>query len=155
MKNMIKHISALLLVMWYSLSIIGFGVHTCLASGETYIATVASGFSCEDLHPDHHDSECQSSCKCRHHKSEQERSGDSYAMKPCCKEEFKVISLTGFRGADDNDRFDEVRTLAMVQACPMLSIPEEPVSRQMSIYRPRSGISDSINIQAVYNIWRI
>ena len=40
MKNFLTSLTAILLVIWYSLSVIGFDVHTCIGSGETYVATV-------------------------------------------------------------------------------------------------------------------
>ena len=43
MKNLLTSLTAVLLVIWYSLSVIGFDVHTCSGSGESYVTTVIGG----------------------------------------------------------------------------------------------------------------
>ena len=53
MKALLIKLSAMLMVLWYSMSIIGFDVHTCNGSGKSFIATFVSGTGCEDIHPDH------------------------------------------------------------------------------------------------------
>lgn len=157
MKNVLTSISALLLVIWYSLSVIGFDVHTCSTSGETYIATLASGFSCDDLHPDshhapiHHD---HSGCKCCHSHKED---ASSLTTKPCCSNDYKVIILTGVRVANDTDDAHE--------RC-MMSFVELPANTDDSclnlyqsglraFYKPRSEDIVPCDVQAKYNIWRI
>ena len=49
MRNIVMKYLAALLVVWYSLSIIGFDVHSCTKTGETFVASIAAGVSCEDM----------------------------------------------------------------------------------------------------------
>ena len=155
MKNIFTSISTLLLVVWYSLSVIGFDVHTCNASGDVYIATVASGFSCDDIHPDghkqtHHEHSC---CKCC-----QSHQGDSDKLKtkPCCTDDYKVIFLTGVRSAQDAEDSYQQTLLETI------NIAESDYSYShifdnglRAFYKPGSGGLTPRHVQAVYNIWRI
>lgn len=157
MKNMLTSIAAMLLVIWYSLSVIGFDVHTCSTSGETYIATLASGFSCDDLHPESHQTPTHhghTGCKCCHSHKED---ASSLTTKPCCSNDFQVILLTGVRGMQDSDGSDEckvtMRTVAPVGACDSCSNVHRSGLR--AFYKPSSGNIVPRDVQAVYNIWRI
>ena len=47
MKGLLTKITAMLLVVWYSMSIIGFDIHTCSGSGESFVVTV-DGFIVSD-----------------------------------------------------------------------------------------------------------
>ena len=76
MKNLGTRIFAFLLVVWYSLSVIGFGVHTCSESNRSFLTNFISGVSCEDIHPaDACKASCCSSHKhkncCAHHSSDE------------------------------------------------------------------------------------
>ena len=155
MKNIFTSISALLLVVWYSLSVIGFDVHTCNASGEIYIATVAGGFSCDDIHPDghkqtHHEHSC---CKCC-----QSHQGDSDKLKtkPCCTDDYQVILLTGVRSAQDaEDSYQQtlIETINIAESDYSYSHIFDNGLR--AFYKPGSGGLTPRDVQAVYNIWRI
>ena len=43
MKERLLRISALMLLIWYCFSVIGFNVHTCRASGDSFVTTVLTG----------------------------------------------------------------------------------------------------------------
>lgn len=105
MKERLLRISALLLVIWYCFSVIGFNVHTCRASGESFVATVLTGISCEDIHPEHAccTGHCKSHCSssCRHHEAETAFNID----KKCCSDDYHVLLLTG--AVPDDDRSDD------------------------------------------------
>ena len=163
MRNVFTSLTAVLMVVWYSLSVIGFDVHTCSGSGETYIATVASGFACEDIHPGphgqsaHHD---HSGCGCCHSekKSKSDDSESGFDVNPCCTDDFQVIMLTGTRGADEQ-RYDEelsqiygsyVAEIQGINQCSNLFLSDRNV-----ILRPCNGNIVSHDVQAIYNIWRI
>lgn len=156
MKNMFTCVTAVLLVVWYSLSVIGFDVHTCSADGETYIATVASGFSCEDIHPDSHvDVDCHShsDCGCCHRHNAGE---EDFNVLPCCTNDFQAIVLTGERCAHDSDEIylpgAEV-AFAVMSAGQDNSIIFDSGLRGYHRYRSRDIVSR--NVQASYSIWRI
>lgn len=59
-----KYLS-ILMAVWYCLSIIGFDVHSCTVTGESFLASTYLGTSCKEIHPEH---SCQDhgSC-CQHH----------------------------------------------------------------------------------------
>lgn len=157
MKNVLTSISAMLLVVWYSLSVIGFDVHTCNTSGETYIATVASGFSCDDLHPDSHQTSTHhghSGCSCCHSHKED---ASSLTTKPCCSNDYQVILLTGVRGMQDSDDSEDFK-MAMCTVVPVGA--DDSYSNVYCLglrtsHRPRSGDIVHRDVQAIYNIWRI
>lgn len=151
MRNVFTSLTAILLVVWYSLSVIGFDIHTCSGSGETYVATVASGFSCEDIHPDHE----YSGCSCCHSEKHSSESEETFETKPCCSDEFHVIVLTGVRGDDDNSGHDRCPA---IHVCHMVSDPYVAYSIQSgrkAFLKPDSGRVPSGDIQEKYSIWRI
>lgn len=155
MKKCITSLSALLLVVWYSLSVIGFDVHTCKASGEVYIATVASGFSCDDIHPDghkqaHHE---HSGCTCcQTHKSD----SDKLKTKPCCSDDYQVILLTGVRSAQDTDDVFQQVPVATLQTAGSDHSHSYIFSNGLRAFHiAGSGGLKPRDIQAVYSIWRI
>ena len=158
MRNIVIQVSASLLMVWYSLSIIGFDVHTCNTSGETYIATIATGFSCEDLHPDHalHSHKC---CCCHVDSDKAERFSESdsnLGMKSCCTGDFQVISLTGVpAGAEGN----ECACLSVDVAMPVF-LSQSFSSDILSVSRANYGgpppeVYLSRGLQASYGVWRI
>lgn len=171
MKNVLTSLTAIMLVVWYSLSVIGFDVHTCRGSGETYIATVASGFSCEEIHPETHpavghsadadrlsfhtDTEphAHTGCSCCHsHESETAQ----LDTKPCCSDDFQVIVLTGVRsGQDSKDHSFHASMLCHA----VLDFPSQDSNAYYSgfrtFYKPRSGDIVPRDVMVSYNIWRI
>ena len=155
MKNVFTSITALLLVIWYSLSVIGFDVHTCSSSGNTYIATVIGGTECKDIHPEH----SQKSCSCCHHKhsAEAHDSEQSLKTKPCCTDEWQMIVLTGLRTSDEQMTVAE-------NACDRDFCSLQPKYDNCSLrisahgrafYKPDSGGLGCLNFQEKYSIWRI
>ena len=82
-KMFVKYMSALL-VVWYSLSIIGFDVHSCKSTGEVFVASLAGGISCEDVHPEH---SCKAHGNCCGHDM---AACCEHDIKSCCEHETKV-----------------------------------------------------------------
>ena len=150
MKNVFTSLTAVMLVIWYSLSVIGFDVHTCSGSGRTYIATVASGFSCEDIHPETH---AHTGCRCCHsHESETAQLDTT----PCCSDDFQVIALTGVRDSHEQDDCLG-RTPAQSVCIPThpVHISDVSVSGLRAFFKPRSGDILPRDVMVSYNIWRI
>ena len=141
----------MLLVVWYSLSIIGFDVHTCSGSGETYIATIASGLSCEDIHPEHG----HTRCRCCH--SADAESG-SIDRKPCCTDDYQVILLTGIRSTDESKisyDYSSLQSASFNDGCADNARSEIYLSALRAFYKPRSECMTPRDVQANYSIWRI
>ena len=162
MKNVFTSLTAILMVVWYLLSVIGFDVHTCSGSGETYIATVASGFTCEDIHPGPHGMSAHhehSGCGCCHsEKSETTDTEQGFDTNPCCTDDFQVILLTGTRGADQQQRHDvgcsQVYSSYIADIQDVIPYSDLCLSDRKILLRPCIGGIVSHGVQAVYNIWR-
>ena len=105
MKNLGTRIFAFMLVVWYCLSIIGFGVHTCSVSKRAFLTSFISGVECADIHPSEM---CKASCCsadkhkscCGHHSSEKNDAehsdtGVKVTKKTCCSNAYQQIELTG------------------------------------------------------------
>ena len=156
MKNVITSVAALLLVVWYSLSVIGFDVHTCASSGRTYIATVIGGTDCDDIHPEHHKVKC-SCCHHHEHDSESHDGHEKDGKKPCCTDEWQMIELTGLRTSDEQGDLHGCVLDAGVSAITPQAADEniKNMVPKRIFCKSGSGGLPLRNIQAVYNIWRI
>ena len=127
MKNVGTQIMALMLVVWYCLSIIGFGVHTCSASNRSFITNFISGVACEDVHPSE---QCKASCcsgakhnKCCGHLSvevvaESHSAGAVMVTdETCCHNDYQQIVLTGSGQSNASEQsFVPVTLLALYTA---------------------------------------
>lgn len=170
MKNVITSLTAMLLVIWYSLSVIGFDVHTCSGSGETYVVTVLGGTTCEDIHPEHR----KEACSCCYHRYVSHQtievdevettagieniSGAEVATRPCCSDDWQMIVLTGCKAQEKQEHFDEchcgccpcISNMYAVHTCPVME-----VYGPLTFYNPDSGSLALLDVQRSYNIWRI
>ncbi len=167
MKNLsIKMFTALLLV-WYSMSIIGFDVHTCNGSGRSFVVTFMEGFTCADIHPEH---KCdKASCCTGHHEGCCGRQvadhpdcsygdGVSIKAKSCCSNDYQVLDLTGTPAANDHENSGECGC----GHCPCSGLPAFDVPALFHenilaayIHEPDSGFGKACERQAALRIWRI
>ena len=158
MKNVVTSVTAFLLVIWYSLSVIGFDVHTCSDSGESYVATVIGGTACDDIHPEHDIKDCP----CCHHGHDADLAGDSTESKvstrPCCSDNWQMIVLTGCKAQQKHEHYDECHC----GLCP--PIPDMYVAHTwndiytcglLTFYDSGSGSLAPLDVQRSYYIWRI
>ena len=150
MKNVFTNMTAVLLVVWYSLSVGGFDIHTCTGSGETFIATLASGFTCEDIHPDH-EKEC---CGCCESDEEECRSQELNAD-PCCTDEYHAIMLTGVRGEDDDNHHGRISDFYAQAPSAGHKDSDWHQSVLESLTWIQSHKISSRRTQAVFSVWRI
>ena len=154
MKGIFTKVTALLLIVWYSMSIIGFGVHTCSGSGKSFVVTFVEGFACEDIHPEHH---CSKGACCSHsHASHHEESQQSVKSKSCCTSDYQVLALTGTVSDDKNG--------ADYQDYPVLHISHGQYDHLADVFKSRIIIRDSgyiseswrmPDMQAALSVWRI
>ena len=95
-------------------------MHSCTSTGEVFVASLAGGITCEDIHPEHscksHGGCCGhhdvSPCCANHHASSccdnkhaSEQSDCQVAKEECCTNDLQILQLTGVIGSG-NERFD-------------------------------------------------
>jgi hypothetical protein len=155
MKNLVlKYVSAFLTV-WYCLSIIGFDVHSCAATGSVFVNSVLSGMTCDDIHPEHdccdHGSCCDHESCCAHHDSHEEEESEEDG---CCTNEIEVLDEVVVTNADEDElvQFSETLSCLFVESYYNLLVSSES---NESVYKPDSGCTKIPDSQAVLNIWRI
>lgn len=160
MKGLITKIFAVLLVGWYMMSIIGFGVHTCSGSGKSFVVAFFEEMTCEEIHPEHScdpaaccaDEHETHSCCCHHH------DGVSVSAKSCCSNDYQVLELTGILTQDDSRSADEHPSWHY----PCVDIMTCDAGYQTSwktiikySHEPESGHELLHDRQAVLSVWRI
>ena len=162
MKNVVlKYVSALMAV-WYCMSIIGFDVHACTATGDTFVSSVLKGTTCDDIHPDHdccghgaccgsHDRHETSCCSC--HPEDPHSEGIQESENDCCTNDIEVLDSESITFCDDDmAHFAEVSVSVYVEnnydALLFGGLSEFS-------YSPYSGNMTLPDQQAVLNIWRI
>ena len=166
MRNIVMKYLAALLVVWYSLSIIGFDVHSCTKTGETFVASIAAGVSCEDIHPEHscssHGNCCgQSHVKdCCGHDHDKNCCGhddrNKISSDDCCQDDFRVLAFTGAVSANDyrNDDCASDFVAYAAECFAQILVPACSNKDYIKFKDPDSGVfvPDS---QALLSIWRI
>lgn len=170
MKNVVMKISALLLSVWYCLSIIGFDVHTCSSEGVSHVMTSFTSIDCETIHGDHrcsgaHHHDCDHpECHAHHaHGAAEDCScktdGETHIhTQKCCTDDYQTIVLTGVRVDENHSHYDECHCgncpCVEATACDALSLLLASVNKEKHIVIPDSGLIVP-EVQALFGIWRI
>ncbi len=161
MKNVTIKIFAVLLTVWYSMSIIGFDVHTCSGSGESFVVTFIKGLTCEDIHPEHsckagacHADASENGCCCHH----EDESDFSFRSKSCCSNDYQVLELAGTLNSAGHGHYDECS--CGLCPCVVLQVCETPDifhESKLIAYFTRSGsvFAKVCERQAALSVWRI
>lgn len=165
MKNIGTRIVALLLLVWYSLSIIGFGVHTCSESNRSFLTNFISGVSCSDVHPSEL---CKVSCCsaqkhkkcCSHHASDEGAENHSdgglkVVAKNCCHNDYQQIALTG--SGQSNVSEQSVLPVSMLAFCSASSFEFQDLAYSRIIQArtlPDPGLCMG-ELRPLLSIWRI
>lgn len=171
MKKLLMNMSAVLLAVWYCMSIIGFDVHTCMSSGRTFIAAFTEGVACSDIHPEHHccgasccsghhhhEASCCSSEHCDEMPSEHNSAQTSVDAKSCCSNEYQVILLSGCRTDYDSD---EKHSFSKVSYPCILDIPVAYIAMakyhadHIQFLEPDSGVHQPGDLCVAFGVWRI
>ena len=166
MKNVIIRILSLLVILCYSLSIIGFDVHTCKGSGRSFVVAFFEGMSCEDIHPehecdhvsccaDHHDD--HSSCACGHEESHGAGEVSVYESS-CCSNDYHALQLTGTLSSDNGRQTEGGSVLHIQDIHADAGFQFSPVAcRNISVQAcvSGSGTFGHCDSQAVFSVWRI
>lgn len=163
MKHGYMKFTALLLTLWYLISVIGFDVHVCKGSARSFITTFMS--TCKDIHPGHdclpmlcshhvYDIAAHEGAGCCH--SSCSHSGEAYTSDTCCTDSYQVLILTG--GRYDEQKFHG-GCCCHYCPCPDVSDIADIISacsvnnHNSYFYLPKS-LSD-IDFQSFLGIWRI
>lgn len=161
MKKMVTKTCALLLMVWYCISIIGFDVHTCSESGRSFVATFLKGMTCEAIHPEHaHDSACchetheHICCGHHHHGSD---ACLSVNTKSCCSDDYQVLILTGERPDDDHRHYDECGCghCPCIEGAAMVQLPAVPDIGLLKYHGGVPGLIVYKDFQSSLSVWRI
>ena len=159
MKKFMMKISAMLLVVWYCLSIIGFGVHTCKGSGQTFVITFAESSSCADIHPEHHCSKSHSSrchcCESYNHCFDSART--TVDVQKCCSNEYRMIYLSGCRQSVESD-FNKLDVGPVCINIPVYSVSDCSASlyaENLQFWDPCIWELIPCDYQVTYGVWII
>lgn len=150
MKNVVLKYMSALLAVWYCLSIIGFDVHSCETTGDTFVTSVLAGTTCDDIHPEH-DCCSHGSC-CGDHESS--CCGDHDEDDDCCTNEIEVLDSVVVTNADEDDdvQFSQMLSCLFIESSYDVLLFIESIE---SSYIPDLGRVIQPDHQAVLNIWRI
>ena len=158
MKGLITKVFAALLVGWYLMGIIGFGVHTCSGSGKSFVVAFYEEMTCEEIHPEHgrmHD------CCAHHHDTQSEPAdhgdchfcdGVSFSAKDCCSNDYRALDLAGAIFQDDSRSSDEQSLHHTSCFCAMTcdAVIHTPLNKIIKyIHEPDSGHELLCDRQAV------
>ena len=149
MKKLMMKISALLLIVWYCMSIIGFGVHTCKGSGQTFVVSFAESSSCADIHPEHH---C---CSSDNHCCESDHS--TLDVQKCCSNEYQMIRLSGCRSSVESD-YSEQDIESICINIPVYSVSDLSAAlhaENLQFWDPDTGDVRPCDCQVTYGVWII
>jgi hypothetical protein len=156
-KNVLIRVSAIFVLIWYSLGIIGFNVHTCSASDRSFIVTFLEDMSCSSIHPsDHCETDMTCCCCCSHHAQELPCDSDESLDEPeCCTDEYQVI--TSMTDREDDSRRYHAADLVSLCMVSLLHDDSDTVQHHSAL---RSGIfsrvcHDARGIRVLFNVWRI
>lgn len=161
MEKMSVKIVSLFVLLWYCASFIGFDVHTCSFSGRSFVSTLLSGYTCEDIHPEHscslHGHDCCHDHDCHGHEESCCNDGDSLEPSSCCQDNINILQLTGLNQNDNHRSYDGFAADVLCSASNVSygigSSSENNVSVRIPI--PGSGLLVQGDAQAVLAVWRI
>lgn len=149
-------ITALLLIVWYSMSIIGFGVHTCNATDRSFIVTFLEDMSCDAVHPSDQCGEVSACCCCGHHAHESSSEAKVFIDAPdCCTNDYQVISSVTDR-ADDAKRLFSSERISFADVSGFSSdAGTMSHTSVMRLYRLSRSCLGARGVHLICNVWRI
>lgn len=164
MKSLIIRVFAALLVVWYLVGVIGFGVHTCSASGRSFVVSFMEGTACADIHSEYmcspssccsHD-HCEDSC-CRH-AEDRHHGQSSLSANPCCTNDYQMLELTGTVVSDDGrEDLQYAKVYGPAVIADLYVAASSILCRSVTghIHEPDPGVSRACHSQALLSVWRI
>lgn len=154
MKDRILRFGALLLLIWYSLSIIGFDVHTCKASDRSFVATFLSGLACEDIHPEHDCCDHEHHGCCCHHDKNNFSADERFQKESCCTDDYLSLTITG----DSSGEKFRTSVLSGPSICPVITrggLRCLQTSGFKILFKPDPGLIVFEDVLSFISFWRI
>lgn len=171
MKNIGTRVFAAALAIWYSLSVIGFGVHTCSSSNRSFLTTFISGVSCEDVHPvdkcgkaccekKSHQHVCKSCCNQSPHvvqaASEHVPSdGPMLSQTKCCYDDYQQIIVTGSGQNNGAKNFMMPLCLGVYADISSISLDSLSYSKEILARALPDAMVSMAKLRPLLSIWRI
>lgn len=147
---------AIIVLLWYIMGIVGFNVHTCSASNDSFIVTFIEDMSCNAIHPEELCAPVKTCCCCCSHSSEtSSHSDESIEASKCCTNEYQMLTSVADR-VDETQKiinFDRLlhgtfQTYADVAA-------DNPCLAVFRTNGPPHSFLCARNIHSAYGVWRI
>ncbi len=154
MKKLWIKFTALVLLLWYCLSIIGFDIHTCRENGRSFVATFVDGMTCEEIHPEH---SCEHiSCCSMAHDDCCKHDCEGISAPSCCSDQYQVLALTGTNISESNQCLGDLRGFDMaVCLSDLFAYCPKQTNNNINLLRPESGAGRVCDRQAALKVWRI
>lgn len=155
MRDIIMKISALLLAVWYCISIVGFDLHVCHRTDRTYVSSFVDGGSCHDIHPEH----CCSKGHCTAGSVDPHDHADGPVFKSqsCCTDDYKVLTVA----CDFPDNGIRSYVKVSESVVPFMDLTggiSSMIQYPGMLYRPDIGHRSIIvcaDAQSAFSVWRI
>lgn len=161
MKKVVLNIVSFALAFWYSLSIIGFDVHTCNADGNFRVFSAIDEYSCSDAHPEHKCTEgmCVAQSGIEDGCESPFCGGVHLRATSCCSNDFYALNVTASRNDASSFKQNVRRSVSTVLYCDVL-IPSQSSSIGVfsGHYYFRGAVFDSyrqVGVRDLSCVWRI
>ena len=155
MRNFGIRVSAIFVLLWYCLGIIGFNVHTCASTDSSYVVTLLGDLSCSSIHPADQCGTVKKCCCCCSHTSEASTySDESIDASKCCTNDYQVllaaadrvdenqrlnltscVSTASFLSSFDSNVIDSVRSVSYINGPPISSLRTRGLHLVCSVWR--------------------
>lgn len=129
--NFIQAVSCIFLCCWYLVSIVGLDIHTDHHDNRTYVVSLLSGISCENIHPEDH-------CAC------QDCTHDND-----CEDESDFLTVTGTAGSLQPVNFVPAATVCPAPVPDIQRLPEAPVPAGCPFKSPPRVLLNSLCVLRV------
>ena len=148
--------SAIFVLIWYCLGIVGFNVHTCTSSNNSFIVTFLEDMTCDAIHPSENCGVAKSCCCCSSHSSElSEYSDYSIAAPECCTNDYQVLTAAADK-VDENQRLN----LHSAAYCTSVLYSYDSLKHESSLdisrlNGPPDSSQEKYGIRLLFGVWRI
>ena len=150
MKKALINMSAFVLMIWYCLSVIGFDVHICGATGRVFVSPVMTA----ECYDSEQSEECR--CGCCSHCCDAGSNASGYSDNSCCSDDYQALIITGGASSENHRHFDECS--CGLYPCVLMSesdVLKNVCVRTLSYRLPDKGLPSPSDFQAILSVWLI